>query len=321
MVNESDLKKIPFAYPSTRAVGDVLIDEDTAAPLIEACSSADPSTLQDLLSQPQWTAIALHTPHRIYSEMGSNLQHDDSRKVLARPMSNLEHALDTAARSHHAQQVSVLLTFATQQGQDLSSLITRPTVDKVMRSGDPAVLSAWASAYPQVVNMPIAHGTFPLDIAANSRRTAMVARLLELGADALPNVTDTTSGSYLASRLSKAARSLDSRMTEMLLNAGLPIAGSGALHTAASHGTLDTMQLLIDRGADVNEQLPSNSLPVANRALLASWTPMHFAATGGPIPTTKGRPEAVELLQSNGARIDLRDINGKTPMELLEESR
>lgn len=41
---------------------------------------------------------------------------------------------------------------------------------------------------------------------------------------------------------------------------------------------------------------------------------MHFAAS-------KGQVEAMKLLKSNGARSDVKDVNGKTPLELLEERK
>jgi hypothetical protein len=39
---------------------------------------------------------------------------------------------------------------------------------------------------------------------------------------------------------------------------------------------------------------------------------MHFAASGGQV-------DAMKLLESNGARSDVKDLNGKTPAQLLEE--
>jgi hypothetical protein len=49
----ADLKQHPTSYDSLRDVGDVLVGEDTARPLIEASSSGDDATLQSFLSQPQ----------------------------------------------------------------------------------------------------------------------------------------------------------------------------------------------------------------------------------------------------------------------------
>jgi ankyrin repeat protein len=102
--------------------------------------------------------------------------------------------------------------------------------------------------------------------------------------------------------MSRAAMVEGPRMTEMLLEHGMPITGSGALHTAAVFGQHDTMRLLIQHGANVEEGLLN----------WRNWTPMHAAAS-------KGKVDAMKLLEKIGARSDLKDTDGKTPAQLLEE--
>uniref|UniRef100_A0A8H7N1H5 Uncharacterized protein n=1 Tax=Bionectria ochroleuca TaxID=29856 RepID=A0A8H7N1H5_BIOOC len=92
------------------------------------------------------------------------------------------------------------------------------------------------------------------------------------------------------------------RITKMLLKHGVPIPQSSALHAAARFRQLDTMRILLQHGANVNEVDPNWS----------NWTPMHFAAS-------KGQVDAMKLLGDVGARSDLKDANGKTPAQLLEE--
>jgi ankyrin repeat protein len=104
-------------------------------------------------------------------------------------------------------------------------------------------------------------------------------------------------------------------MTELLIQHGYAVKGSGALQMAAERGALDTIRLLVEEhGADVNERLPAEALPRVDNALFASWTPMHFAARWG-------REEAMKLLESYGARTDVLDVNGRTPSRLLEERK
>jgi ankyrin repeat protein len=135
--------------------------------------------------------------------------------------------------------------------------------------GHAAVLKALASADANVVNLPLLHGTRPLYEAVRLRKSDLVAVLLELGADPLHPVEQSKRlASYNSSLLSRAAFAEGSRMTELLLEHGTPIAHTGTLHTAASCGRLDTMRLLIRHGADVHETLSD----WVNR------TPMHFAA-------------------------------------------
>jgi hypothetical protein len=62
-------------------------------------------------------------------------------------------------------------------------------------------------------------------------------------------------------------------MTKLLFERGTPIPRTGALHTAAQNGYFNTMRVLMQYGADVNEVLYS----------WRSWTPMHFAASNGEV--------------------------------------
>ena len=65
-------------------------------------------------------------------------------------------------------------------------------------------------------------------------------------------------------------------------NAPFPIVGTRALMVAAAHGHTDTVQALLDAGADVNAKD------------VTGWTALHAAAF-------KGDPEIVQLLLDHGA--------------------
>lgn len=103
-------------------------------------------------------------------------------------------------------------------------------------------------------------------------------------------------------------------MVELLLKYGVPVVGSGALHHAAEIGALDIMRLLIEHGANVNELHLAEMISPHVQLLYSSWMPMHFAAYGG-------RLDAMMLLESNGARSDVKDVDGKTPAQLFEEHK
>lgn len=76
---------------------------------------------------------------------------------------------------------------------------------------------------------------------------------------------------------------------------GTDAGGSSALHHAAGYGPIDSLQLLIDKGADVN---------VKNRR---RSTPLHWAI----------HDEAkVRLLLSKGAGVNAKQVEGRTPLYL-----
>ncbi|KAH8730361.1 ankyrin repeat-containing domain protein [Phaeosphaeriaceae sp. PMI808] len=298
----ADLKEFPSCYDSPRDVGEVLIGEDAARLLIEASSSGNDTAVQSLLSQPQWIETMLEAPHCIYNESRPSQGPNDVREVTAMRILNLERALTVAAQNGHAAVVSTLLAFATDQDIEASDVITRSIINKIISGGHAAVFEALASVDPDIINFPIGHGTLPLYEAVRRRQTDVVAVLLELGADPLHPVEESKRiGSYNSSLMSLAAMDEGPRMTEMLLEHGAPIAQTGALHTAAHRGHLDTMRLLLQHGADVNEVLSN----------WQNWTPMHFAAS-------KGQVDAIKLLEHSRARSDLKDVDGKTPAQLLE---
>ena len=76
---------------------------------------------------------------------------------------------------------------------------------------------------------------------------------------------------------------------------GTDAAGSTALHHAAGYGPIDNLQLLIDKGADVNAKNRRRS------------TPLHWAI----------HDEAkVRLLLSKGANVNAKQAQGRTPLYL-----
>jgi ankyrin repeat protein len=291
------------SYSSTRAIGDMLIGEDVARPIIEAISSGNDAALQSLLLQPQWIKIMLEKQHAITSEDRPSEGPDDAREVTINRISNLERAFTIATRNGQATMIPILLTFATQQGIGTSSLITRSLVYRVILHRHAAVFKALAAADPGIIHNQVGHGTFPIYEAVRVRAPELVALLLELGADPLRPVQPSKRlGTYNSSLLSRGAMADGPRITKMLLKHGVPIPQSSALHAAARFRQLDTMRILLQHGANVNEVDPNWS----------NWTPMHFAAS-------KGQVDAMKLLGDVGARSDLKDANGKTPAQLLEE--
>lgn len=312
-IENTDLKASPALYQSSRARWDVLVGSDSALPLIEAISTRNTATLRDLLSQPAWTLIASEKPHCIYSEYRPSENESDVREVSAMPMSNLERAFICAANSNNAEAVSTLLDFTSRQGASPSSIITRWAVQAIIQNGYTHALEAMASRDPGVVNFYLSHaGPFPLDLAVKRRQVETVAVLLRLGADPSSKVSTDFGYKDRGSLLSLRSVTNNIRMVELLVAHGVPVGNSGALHSAAERGSIDTVRLLIHYGADVNERIAKENVPRINQSSHAGWTPSHFAASNGQV-------DVLKLLESSGARPQTEDENGKTPAQLLEE--
>eukprot|EP00823_Brevimastigomonas_motovehiculus_P004852 TRINITY_DN3313_c0_g1_i1.p1 TRINITY_DN3313_c0_g1~~TRINITY_DN3313_c0_g1_i1.p1 ORF type:complete len:375 (-),score=56.17 TRINITY_DN3313_c0_g1_i1:9-1133(-) len=79
------------------------------------------------------------------------------------------------------------------------------------------------------------------------------------------------------------------------------------LHFAALGGSVPIMQMLVSRGANVNQLTNRDNCGTHN-----CWTPLHFASDEGHL-------EAVQFLYSSGARVDQVDREGETPLGFASE--
>jgi hypothetical protein len=165
----ADLEAYPGTYDSDRDVGDVLIGEDAARPVIEASSSGNDTALRSFLSQPQWIKTMLESVHCIYAVLSVR---NGVRRVMATPRSHLERALTVAAQNGHAGVVSTLLAFASHQNVNaLDEEPARTIITKTIRGGHAAVFKALAAADPNIVNFRLPHGTLPLYEAVRQGKT------------------------------------------------------------------------------------------------------------------------------------------------------
>jgi len=134
-------------------------------------------------------------------------------------------------------------------------------------------------------------------IAIRNDNAGVVNGLLDRGFD--PNTRDEKGQPGLTiamqGRALNAARALLAR-PGIDVNA-LNEAGESALMMAALKGDLSGAQLLLERGAKVNQP---------------GWSPLHYAATGR-------EPKLVQLLLDRGAEIDAASPNGSTPLMMAAQ--
>ncbi|MCM3881417.1 MAG: ankyrin repeat domain-containing protein [Vicinamibacterales bacterium] len=116
----------------------------------------------------------------------------------------------------------------------------------------------------------------------------------EIADEPAPKPVDPTIVSFIS-----AIRSGDTKSVESLISANPDIVkakdltGTTPLHHAAGFGTLEMMQVLLDKGADVN---------VRNRR---SSTPLHWAIHDAA---------KVRVLVARGAAVNVKSIEGRTPV-------
>jgi ankyrin repeat protein len=112
---------------------------------------------------------------------------------------------------------------------------------------------------PDNKGQPFVKGSAALHYAANDGKLALVAKLVELGAD-----VNASNANWFRSVLSWAANNARTETIKFLLDHGASPQSLDALHAAAWGGSAcgkgkeqeyaDTLKLLIDAGADLNDR-------------------------------------------------------------------
>jgi RNA polymerase sigma factor (sigma-70 family) len=201
------------------------------------------------------------------------------------------------------------------------------------RSGDAERVKSLLLRNPRLRHGRDFMGNTALILAANSGHQELAALLREAGAPVdhheAAAIGDTD---HVRAILDQKPELLDS----------FSIEGFTALGLAAHFGHLDTMRLLLDRGADRNvvSRHPIGATPLiaalfgrkveAARILIehgadvttrrgglgfsrAGWSPLHYAAAYGFL-------DIVALLLERGASVDVLDDSGATPLEVAREA-
>ncbi|KAM5435113.1 hypothetical protein McanCB21832_003709 [Microsporum canis] len=153
------------------------------------------------------------------------------------------------------------------------------------------------------INISFGYTGSPLINAIHYNKFPLARHLLSLGANPNINHRGVSLGPLGVATSYRPGFVVD------LLDAGASIENTGALHIAATKGDLETMRLLLDRGADVNEVIkpPFN----ASVGYHGRRPPIHRAIEGGHL-------EAITLLLQYPVRLDIIDEDGLTAAELAK---
>jgi ankyrin repeat protein len=154
-------------------------------------------------------------------------------------------------------------------------------------------------------------GRTALFLAARSDRSAeMVKLLIAAGADV--HAVDAAKMTILHA----ASLGDDTETVRLLVNAGVNVnaadfAGFTPLIHAAANRNLDTVRLLLAGGADVNARSGDGSFQKVKVGSIAlgHWTPLTASVS-------LATPELVRTLLDAGAKVDVPDVRGMTPLML-----
>lgn len=186
------------------------------------------------------------------------------------------------------------------------------------RMGNAARITKILEKKPELVNTLSRAGRTPLHEAANGGHIDAVKALLANGANVEAKRTSgftplhdaivkkqrdvaellIAHGAKIHGEMSAAY--VDKQTVQLLIDLGADVnqrdkRGMSPLDEAALHGNTDVLQLLLNHGADVNASSEYGS------------TPLHY--TGD-----RGEAEAAKLLIKNGAEVNARAKNGDTPL-------
>ncbi|HJQ25317.1 MAG TPA: sigma-70 family RNA polymerase sigma factor [Blastocatellia bacterium] len=177
--------------------------------------------------------------------------------------------------------------------------------------GNTALILAVNSGHAEVAELLFAAGCEP-DVfeAAAIGRTARVAELIECDASLLDSYSPEG-----FTPLMLAAHFGHAETVGFLIARGANVNAVArhemrvtALHAALFGRQVETARRLVEAGADVNAQRGGAGWP------RAGWTALHYAAGGGFV-------ELIELLVARGARLNVRDAQGRTPLDVAAEEK
>jgi ankyrin repeat protein len=180
----------------------------------------------------------------------------------------------------------------------------------------------WSVTDPKKVRMLLDHGA-DVNVAARSGRTALiiasfanpsaevVRMLLAKGANVA--VMD----SRKVTPLNAATFGNDTATVRLLLDASADVntadtfIGLTPLINASGNRNLEAVKLLLAKGANVNAVSKTQDLPRIQTGIVefGGWTPLLMAVPFGP-------PEIVSILMDAGAKINVQDYRGFTPLML-----
>jgi ankyrin repeat protein len=226
------------------------------------------------------------------------------------------------------------LLFAAQQGDVESAralLAAGVDVNSKIANGSNALIVTAASGHEALGKFLLANGALPnvrdrfgmmpLHMAAQAGQLALVKELLARGADPnarlekTPPIPGAGDGPFRINNIGAtpfllAARAGHADVMRALIDAHTDTAlttgdGTTALIAAAGSANLDAVKVAFELGGDINAATQSGQTSV-------------HAAVSHNGPTTTGIDEVIQFLADHGAKLDMKDARGLTPLAICD---
>jgi len=263
--------------------------------LIAACCSSNPEELRGLLVQDSMVQTTLSYEDVCIDEFVDTW----------RPFLNLQRMLVAASKAGSAETVEILLKLGQEHRVPIEDILNRETAQAPMRSEDPVgVYRKFVAVDRDILSRPLHMGGYILLGACSGGQDALVKYLLESGVD--PNVVVTPQTDKPGYCLYMATWMASVNIIGYLLDHGAIITGSGAIHKAAEKGRIDVLEMLLQHGADLNENW-HGQLTAGQGS--RGGTPLHMAVSHDQVQTVK-------WLLDHGADSNIRNEDGKTAVDL-----
>jgi ankyrin repeat protein len=257
-------------------------------------------------------AGAAESQDKLYSAIRSN----DLRQVKA--------LLDEGASASEAgpDGITPLMAAAEAGSVDAMKLLIERGADVNAKNTSGSTALIWSVTDPKKVRLLLDHGA-DVNVAARSGRTALIiASFANPSAEVVRMLL--AKGANVAvmdqrkvTPLNAATFGNDTATVRLLLDASADIStadtfiGLTPLINASGNRNLEAVKLLLAKGANVNAVSKTQDLPRIQTGIVefGGWTPLLMAVPFGP-------PEIVKTLIDSGAKVNVQDYRGFTPLML-----
>jgi ankyrin repeat protein len=271
--------------------------------LIDLCRDGNREQLLAALEQPSAIRVALDHESVVVDRYTGGHRVNEL---------NLERMITWAASAGDVAIVDALLKFSQKHGVPVDEILTSDTIYSAFKKNTFQLIRCFEALDANVFTRHLSHGQTILELACGCGLGSMedesyvplVQYMMEKGVN--PNEERIERLRGPGHLLFTACMSRPLQLIECLLDHGIVVVGSCATRSAAARGRRDVLETLLRYGADVNEASSTSDINGS------TGTALHVAAE-------RGRHGTVKWLLAHGADPNIRNIDGKTPRDLVSE--